>query len=75
MSDKMYTRDTFDSSLLHIMKRSPMELGKIQGGGGLGGTCIQPGSILKKVHFLAFLSKTIKKGLLLDFYAIKSSTF
>ena len=35
MSNKMYTRDTFDSSLLHIMKRSPMNSAKFRGGGGL----------------------------------------
>ena len=34
-----------------------------------------PGSILKKVHFLAFLRKTIKKDQLLDFHTIERSTF
>ena len=44
-----------------------------------------PGSMFKKVHFLAFLRKTIKKvhfcakqikkDLFLDFYAMKNSTF
>ena len=56
------------------------KLGKIQG--GWRGYPIF-GSIFKRVHFLAFLRKTIKKGLYiyakrlkkLDSYAIKRSTF
>ena len=37
--------------------------------------CHNLGQFLKKVYFLAFLRKAIKKDLLLEFYAIKGYIF
>ena len=55
-----------------LVDRAGVKLGKIQGGLERYTTLRQ---LLKNVHLLAFLRKTIKKDQFLDFYAIKKSTF
>ena len=70
---KVLSQNFNNSALGDGLSQGRQTLQNSGGGGGWRG--IQSGSIFKKVHFLAFFRQTIKKDLLLDFYAIKRSTF
>ena len=61
--------------LFKIMLRSSMQGRQTRQNSGRVGEVYNLGQFLKKFHFLAFLRKTIKKDLLLDFLRSKKVYF